>query len=152
MTSNADFASVQASRNRDPGQRITNKLKLLTELKARGVWLVDASIGSLYRQGQSKPPQQVRERVLRKSWDDYIRSVLREASPDAILCVGLGVGRALESRLNQLGVPWDAVPQPQARLSSAERFEIFETYFRLSDDPSGIQRLGRRWLRGPSRA
>jgi len=146
VTSNADSGDIQVSRTRDIRDRIANKLKLLLELRAHGIWLVDASIAALYRQGKPKPPHWVREQVLRKSWDGHVRSVLQEASPEAVLCIGLGVARSLESKLNELGVPWDAVPQPQARLSKAERFEIFATYLSVSTQPSSVREMRRRWL------
>jgi hypothetical protein len=146
VTSNEDSGDIQVSRTRDIRHRIANKLKLLVELQAHGVWLVDASIAALYRQGKPKPPHWLREQVLRKSWDRHVRFVLQEASPEAVLCIGLGVARSLESKLNELGVPWDAVPQPQARLSKAERFETFATYLSVSTQPSSVRDIRRRWL------
>jgi hypothetical protein len=146
VTSNTDFGEIQVSRTQDFRKRINNKIKLLVELRERGIWLVDASIAALYGQGQPKPPHWLRDQVLQKSWDGYIRFVMQEACPEAVLCIGLGVARSLQSRLNQLGIPWDAVPQPQARLTSIERFEIFAAYLRASAYPGAVRDIRKRWL------
>ncbi len=144
ITRNEDFAVVQATKT-PFRERIANKISILDQLRASGVWLLDASIAALYTPGRPKPAAQVVHSVLQESWDSYIRSVIAEAAPEAILCIGLGVGRSLAFRLNQLGTPWAAVPQPQARLSSAAHFRIFETYRRVCADPAQIRFVPNAW-------
>lgn len=146
VASNEDFREVQASRTRSSDRRITNKVRLLSALKDRGIWLLDASIAALYQQAQPKPPHELRTRVIEQSWDNYVRDVVAEANPEAILCVGIGIARTLQSRLDQLRIPWDAVPQPQARLSCSQRFEVFETFHSVSGDPDSIRKISRKWL------
>jgi hypothetical protein len=140
----ANFGAVLVSGTSDGAQRLRNKLRVLHELRERGIWLVDASIAALYRTpGKAKPPARLQEAVLDASWDSYVRGVVERAEPAAILCIGVSVARALRSRLDRLGVPWGGVPQPQARLSSAEHARIHAAYFAVCADPRHI-RQGRR--------
>jgi hypothetical protein len=138
IDSGADFGSVQVSRTPSDATRLRNKLRILHELRRRGIWLVDASIAALYLPGEAKPSARLREAVLHTSWDSYTRSVVERAEPAAILCIGVGVARALRARLDMLAIPWGAVHQPQSRLSSEEHARIFATYFAVCEDPRQI--------------
>jgi len=51
-----------------PQQRLRNKIALLKDLKARGIWLVDASVVALYKAGEKVP--QMRS-ALQTSWESY---------------------------------------------------------------------------------
>jgi hypothetical protein len=136
-TGNADFASVQRSLTPSE-ERLRNKVGVLTELRDRGIWLVDASVAALYRsQGQASPPR-LREAVIQTSWDSYTGSVVEAAQPEAILCIGVGVARSLRTRLNRLGIPWGAIHQPQAHLSAAAHARIFAIYHSVCEDPRRI--------------
>lgn len=138
ITRNEDFAAVQATRT-PFRERIANKVSILDRLRASGVWLVDASIAALYSPSRPKAPAQVIDNVLHESWDGYVRSVIAEAAPEAILCIGLGVASCLRSRLDQFGIPWAAVPQPQARLSAEAHLRVFDTYRRVCADPAHVR-------------
>jgi hypothetical protein len=144
VTQNADFAPVQVART-PLAERVTNKIAVLESLRASGVWLVDASIAALYIPGRAKPSPQLIERALQASWDGYIRSVIAEATPQAILCIGLGVARTLRSRLDRLGIPWAPVPQPNARLSAADHFRVFGMYRRVCEEPESIRTVRAAW-------
>jgi hypothetical protein len=144
VTRNEDFAPIQAART-PLTARVANKIAMLESLKACGVWLVDASIAALYIPGHPKPAPQLIARALHASWDGYIRSVIAEATPQAILCIGLGVARALRSRLDRLGVPWAAVPQPNARLSAADHFRIFGMYRGVCAEPESVRTMRAAW-------
>jgi hypothetical protein len=145
ISANADCAGLLATQTRDAQTRLCNKLAMLTELRRRGIWLVDASVAALYRADGHKPPPQLREAVLKASWEMYVRDIVQAADPEAILCIGVGVGRVLASRLARLGIPWAAQPQPQARLPSSEHLAILNSYYRVCDDPQRIHEV-RRWL------
>jgi hypothetical protein len=135
----AGFRPVLVSRTTGSAQRLRNKLLVLHELRRRGIWLLDASIAALYGWPcEAKPSARLRKEVPRASWDAYTRSVVERAEPAAILCVGVGVARALRSRLDTLGIPWGAVPQPQAHLSSEEHARILATYSAVCEDPRQI--------------
>ena len=146
VSSNNDFRKVQASRTRSLDERVVNKLRLLNALRDEGIWLIDASIVALYQQGQPKPSHQLRLQVIQKSWDGYVGRVVVDAAPEAVLCIGSDVARALRSRLDELGIPWGSVPQPQARLSAAARFQVFQTYHSVSRDPRSVRMVPRKWM------
>ncbi|MDQ6704762.1 MAG: hypothetical protein M3Z85_02225 [Acidobacteriota bacterium] len=108
IQSSETFAPVQATKT-GCTPRVSNKIALLKALTERGIWLVDASILALYIPGKPKPLPPMREQLLQISWDKHVRSVLAEAAPEAVLCIGLGVANALRSRLEKLGTAWAAV-------------------------------------------
>ena len=133
-----DYGAVQVSRTPGSLQRLRNKVTVLRQLREQGIWLVDASIAALYLPGQRKPAARIRGTVIQTSWDAYTKFVVEEAAPSAVLCIGVGVARALRPRLDRLGIPWAAVHQPQARLSSEEHTRILATYSAVCDDPRRI--------------
>ena len=134
-----DCSLIQASRTPDARARLVEKLRVLTSLRDRGVWLVDASVAALYIPGQPKPSPRIREAALHASWDGYVSRVVEIAAPEAILCIGLGVARSLRARLVRLGIVWAAVPQPQAHLTSREHDAIHRTYAAVCADPRQIR-------------
>jgi hypothetical protein len=133
-----NYGALQVSRTPVSLERLRNKITVLRQLRERGIWLVDASIAALYIPGHRKPAARLREAVLHASWDSYTRLVVEEATPSAVLCIGVGVARALRTRLDQIGVPWGTVHQPQAHLSSEEHSRILATYSAVCDDPRHI--------------
>ncbi len=133
-----NYGAVQILRTPATLQRLRNKLTVLGQLREQGIWLVDASIAALYLPGQRKPSPKVRESVIQTSWDAYTRFVVEEAAPSAVLCIGVGVARALRPRLDRLGIPWAAVHQPQAHMSSEEHARILATYSAVCEDPRHI--------------
>lgn len=139
----ANHAVVQRTGNLDSRARLREKLKVLAQLRERGIWLVDASIAALYLPGRPKPAARLRESVLQASWDSYTCSVVTEAEPDAVLCIGVGVMRALGTRLERLGIPWSGVHQPQAHLSADEHARILETYAVVCADPRTVKNVPR---------
>lgn len=138
-----NHALVQRTGNPDVRNRIDAKLRVLSQLRDRGVWLVDASIAALYLPGRPKPAARLRESVLQASWDSFTSGVVEAAEPEAVLCIGVGVMRALESRLNRLGIPWSGVHQPQAHLSADEHDRILSTYAEVCTDPRAISKVVR---------
>jgi hypothetical protein len=141
LTQNGDFAGILVSGTRNEEERILNKLRLLGELRARGVWLVDASIAALYRPGGiANPPLALRKAVLQTSWDMYTKRVVSDAAPEAILCIGKGIAMVLRERLDRIGIPWATVPQPNARGVSTEvQWQIFATCHSVCEDPQLIR-------------
>ena len=124
ISSLQDFGPVQG-RTR-PGQRLRNKIALLKNLKTKGIWLVDASIVALYREGEKVPGM---AEVLRKSWRSYTRQVITSANPEYVICVGIGVADIVEKDLRELFHDrYSVIPQPNARLSSIEHIENFQRY------------------------
>lgn len=128
---NEDFAPIQKVPRTPFPERIWNKLSLLQHLKDAGVWLVDASLAALYMPKYPKPSPKLIEAALRTSWDAYVGQIVRNASPSCIVCIGKGVARSLGDRLVGIGVPVTVVPQPNARLSSTEHFDVFRQYYAI---------------------
>lgn len=139
----ANHAVLQRTGNPDPRVRVCEKLKVLAQLRERGVWLVDASIAALYLPGRPKPVAKLREAVLQASWDSYTGGTVASAEPEAVLCIGVGVMRALGTRLNRLGIAWSGVHQPQAHLSAVEHDRILETYATVCSDPRAVSSVPR---------
>jgi len=93
-------------------QRLKNKLELLDDLKASGVWLVDASVV-----GINGLNRDARIEIMQTCWQGYVGQELRELkSLKKIVVVGDTVYRALSKELKELGVEIGQVPQPQKRV------------------------------------
>jgi hypothetical protein len=139
----ADHATLQRTGNPNANSRLHEKIRVLNQLRERGVWLVDASIAALYLPGRKKPPAKLRETLLHTSWDTFTSGKIQAAEPQAILCIGAGVVRALTTRLARLGIPWAGVYQPQAHLSAEEHEHILATYAMVCTDPRSITDVAR---------
>lgn len=119
-----DFWHVQG--RTPPRQRLQNKIALLKNLKAKGIWLVDASIVALYSEGKKVPDM---AEVLRKSWQSYTRQVITSANPEHVICVGKGVAKIVENDLRDIFHDrYSVIPQPNARLSSNKHIANFQRY------------------------
>jgi hypothetical protein len=145
VTSNNDFAPILKRKTQLAGRACT-KMSLLDAMKTRGIWLVDASIMAVY------PRTHVNlQNFLQTSWNCYVRSVIHEAKPEGILCIGFGVAKALKAELDKLqsalGIKWGVVPQPNARLVSKEHLCIFDAYRRVTDKPKHARALSKKWFR-----
>ncbi len=110
-------------------QRLQNKIALLKELKERGIWLVDASIVALYKNGQKT---QNMFRATQESWQSYTRGVVISAKPEHVICIGKGVAGVVGSDLDRhFQGRYTVIPQPNAHLSSSEHMSNFMTYGRI---------------------
>ena len=122
-----DFHPVQ--RGTPFPQRLRNKVNLLKNLTAKGIWLVDASIVALYRNGEKVPGM---AEIIRKSWRLYTRQVVTSADPESVICVGKGVAKVVENDLQALFPSRNTViPQPNARLSSIEHMGNYQRYYNI---------------------
>ena len=104
--------------------RVTAKLSVLTQLKARGVWLLDASPVALYAASQPAPKIAVTSQALELAWSAYTREAIRAAQPRAVMIVGKMVHDAIGGRIRALlgpSVPVQWMYQPQARRPAPER-------------------------------
>lgn len=121
----SDFSNIHKTKTRSLSERIQNKLSILQELKEQGIWLLDASLAALY------PKPKVRgmyESCIAKSWP-YLFDLISEAHPEKLVVIGKGVRNRLESRIATLGVSWDWIHQPQARLKSEQHMENFQRLY-----------------------
>jgi hypothetical protein len=132
----ADVAGLQSSAA--VAARVANKLGVLQQLRERGVWLLDASIAALSSPNRPEPAPLLIETCLQVSWDHHVGRVVEAAAPTHIICIGRGVAKALGDRLTGLGSSLTVLPQPTARLSSAEQAESLRTYHRVVRDANGL--------------
>jgi hypothetical protein len=132
-----DFAPVLVSRTRLP-QRLANKLDVLRGLRDRGIWLLDASIAALYSPSGPKPDPRSLSEVVARSWDGYVGPLIAKCQPEGILCIGRGVSNTLGTRLRGLGVPWQAIDQPNPRVSSRTHMAGFALCHQASNDPRAL--------------
>lgn len=110
-------------------KRLHNKVSVLQKMKDKGIWLLDASIIGLYGTGQKN--RKNFEKILEISWKNHVSNLLSEAAPKHIIVIGKGVGDILHFNLQNLGVPFTVVPQPQARGTSEWQLENYRTYQRI---------------------
>jgi hypothetical protein len=150
VSSNGSFAPILMATT-EHQERIDNKIKLLKEMKDKErIWLVDASIAALYYPGRLRPPVDYNQ-VLQTSWEEHVRSTIEESRPEGILCIGCRVARALKDRLDELQIPWGAVPQPGAFLHGEEHLRVFKKYREVAEDPASVRSLSKDWCRRVSR-
>jgi hypothetical protein len=124
-----DFRPVQ--RGTPFPQRLQNKIHLLKNLRAKGIWLVDASIVAVYGSGVNFSGRSKTE-VLRESWESYTKQVVTSANPECVICVGKGVARVVENDLQALFPDrYAVIPQPNARLSSKKHMANFQRYYEI---------------------
>jgi hypothetical protein len=110
-------------------QRLRNKIEVLRQMKEQGIWLVDASIVALYKDGKKIPRM---FDALQESWRSYTREVVLSANPEHVICIGKGVAGIVEPDLKKhFHSRYTVLAQPNAFLSSAEHFENYKTYSRI---------------------
>ena len=110
-------------------QRLKNKIHLLKNLKAKGIWLVDASIVAVYGSGVNVSGRS-RIEILRESWESYTKQMVTTVNPERVIFVGKGVARVVENDLQALFPGrYEVIPQPNARLSSKEHMANFQRYY-----------------------
>ncbi len=124
-----DFAPIQ--RKTLFPQRLRNKIHLLKNLRAKGIWLVDASIVAVYGMAVDIS-KRLRTEVIRTSWESYTKQVVVSTNPERVICVGKGVAGVVENDLQVLFPGrYKVIPQPNARLSSEGHKENFRRYYEL---------------------
>lgn len=114
-------AKVLKGVERDLEKRVNAKIALLADLRARGVWLLDASPVALYVPGGRKP--RLLPQALRIAWEEYSGAIVRAVAPRAVMVIGKMVHNVLGEHIEKAiapGVPVDWMYQPQARRSAAE--------------------------------
>jgi hypothetical protein len=140
----ASFVPILKTGTSDFRQRLLNKLEVLRQIRQRGVWLLDASVAALYSPIGStlqRPRPSVCRNTITLSWDLLTGEIIRDAAPEAVLCTGVGVAKALRLRLDKLGIPWGAVHQPQSRLTSGGHTKNWEAYRSICAKPLDVRGL-----------
>jgi hypothetical protein len=107
----------------DSQKRVQNKLELLERMRATGIWLVDASVSALYREGALAASRDDFLAVLRACWESHVGEVVSRCAPSAVLIVGKGVEAAVGDAVRQdlgHGVEVAVINQPNARMSAED--------------------------------
>lgn len=127
VSSLQDFSPILGQTT--PNQRLMNKIRLLKDLKEKGIWLVDASIVGLYKEGKKIPNMFL---ALEESWRSYTREVVISANPEHVICIGKGVANIVENDLKRyFHHKYTVIPQPNAHLTSEQHRANFEKYSKL---------------------
>jgi hypothetical protein len=89
-------------------QEISQKLRTLRKLQKRGVWLVDASIGTLAKSGKTRKDRRVKIRKYRSTIQDsfkrFVWPMVQGDHPKQVWVIGRGVGKTLTT-LHLEGMP-----------------------------------------------
>jgi hypothetical protein len=117
------------------GPRLAAKAALLHRLRARGVWLTDASlvalaVPALRRHGGGG----LDALALRESWRLYHSDLLPALAPAHVAVIGLGVARALGAELDR-AFPgrWSALRQPNGARAPHHAHEMWMTLASICD-------------------
>ncbi len=108
-----DFGPILRSYTENAKERIDNKIRLLRDLQAAGIWLVDASFV-----GINGLANDTKSRILRISWQCRVGPLLKwlDPKPEHIIVIGTAVKNTLYDGLRTLGVERTEIPQPQAHI------------------------------------
>jgi len=116
-----------ARQGTEAGARLAAKAALLHRLRARGVWLTDASlvalaVPALRRHGGAG----LDASALRESWRLYHAALLPALEPAHVAVIGLGVARTLAAELDR-AFPgrWSALRQPNGARALSRAHEIW---------------------------
>lgn len=83
-----------------PPTGIDEKVSILRNLRGRGIWLVDASIGALTKPGSTRKDRRIKIRnrrtTIKQGFETYVWPMVRRDIPlKQIWIIGIGVGKAL---------------------------------------------------------
>ena len=97
-------------------ERLTAKLKILNDLKTRGIWLIDTSLlgwyipqpqmykrstvtNDVHKVSKVRPPKKFKAPALKLSWESYTKHVVREVVNEGylklIVPIGMEVGKTI---------------------------------------------------------
>ncbi len=127
---NLGFDSVIKRGTKNLEQRLRNKVGILKKMQAKGVWLLDASIMSIYGSELEKWLK-IKEKIIKISWDSHLVTIIKESGPQFIIIIGKNVEKILSSNLAQLKIPYKTIPQPQKRGTKQEQLERYKEYQRI---------------------
>lgn len=124
-----------ARRGTGAGARLAAKAALLRRLRARGVWLTDASLVALAVPAVRRHGGAALDALaLRESWRLYHAALLPALAPAHVAVVGFGVARTLERELNR-AFPgrWSALRQPNGARAASQAHEMWTTLSSICD-------------------
>lgn len=119
----------------EAGARLKAKAALLHRLRARGVWLTDASLVALavpavQRHGDGS----LDAAALRESWRLYHAALLPALTPAHVAVIGLGVARTLQKELDRaFPGAWSALKQPNGARAASQAHEMWTALSSICD-------------------
>jgi hypothetical protein len=99
------------------------KAKVLTTLKERGFWLLDASCHACYLGRKKRLPTEIVKRIVPISWRKYVKPIIEETSTDKkrIWIIGKGLRNILCAHDEFVkGLNW--IYQPNAHFKDPEKY------------------------------
>ena len=125
-----------AARNgTEAGARLAAKAALLHRLRARGIWLTDASLAALAVPSVRRHGDAALDALaLRESWRRYHGELLPALEPAHVAVIGLGVARVLAAELDR-AFPgrWTALRQPNGARAFRHIHEMWTTLASICD-------------------
>lgn len=125
ISNNNEFAPILVGGTPSIAERVQNKLELLRSLKRNGIWLLDASLASLYPRPDKAG---MYENCIEKSWS-YINRLISEACPEQIVVIGAGVRDQLLAKVDALDISWNWIYQPQAHLGAEGHLANYQNLY-----------------------
>jgi hypothetical protein len=112
----------------DPAARLAAKAALLRRLRARGIWLTDASLVAVAGPGGAREAARRHAEAIRESWRGYHAARLPALAPAHVVVIGRAVAAVLHGALDA-GFPgrWQAVPQPMGARRPGEAAALLAT-------------------------
>ncbi|NHJ33181.1 MAG: hypothetical protein FK732_09980 [Asgard group archaeon] len=121
-----EYDTILKGKTKNIEQRVKNKIQILRKMKKKGIWLVDGSIV-----GINGLPTKIKRDIISLSWNNYIKDIVIESKPKAIITIGSPIKNVLVNEFQDTSLNLFHQPQPQARLSSQEHKEVLRRYFRI---------------------
>ena len=112
----------------DPAARLAAKAALLRRLRARGIWLADASLVAVAGPGGAREAARSHAAAIRASWEHWHAARLPALAPAHVVVIGRAVAAVLRDALDA-GFPgrWQAVPQPMGARRPGEAAALLAT-------------------------
>ncbi|WP_431267169.1 hypothetical protein [Dankookia sp. P2] len=112
----------------DPAARLAAKAGLLHRLRARGIWLTDASLVAVAGPGGAREAARVHAAAIRGSWEGWHAARLPGLAPAHVVVIGSAVAAVLRGALDA-AFPgcWQAVPQPMGARRPGEAAALLAT-------------------------
>jgi hypothetical protein len=112
----------------NPALRLAAKAALLHRLRARGIWLTDASLVAVAGPGGARDAARRHAAAIHASWDRWHAARLPALAPAHVVVIGRAVAAVLHGALDA-AFPgrWQAVPQPMGARRPGEAAALLAT-------------------------
>lgn len=108
-------------------ERLQWKMDVLSQLRAKGVWLVDASVAGIYLPGGARSVVGHQyERMLRDSYERYVWPSVKDDPIEQIWVIGSGVRRALDGHSSMVKARTIVQPQGDRQEPGRHQRELAE--------------------------